>query len=316
MKILVTGGAGFIGSHLIKRLLSDGHSVVNVDNLNEYYDPQLKRDRLAQFAKPIAHHELDIADLDALSAIFTEHKFDTICHLAAQAGVRYSIENPHVYARSNYVGTLNVFELAKQHSVPHVVFASTSSVYGKNTKMPYTETDPVDHPVSIYSASKRACELLAHSYNHLFDLNISCLRFFTVYGPWGRPDMAFFKFTKAIIDGETIDVYNEGKMSRDFTYVDDIVDGIVRTLGKPNGFAVYNLGNGSPVELMDFIKAIENAVGKEATKEFKPLQPGDVLATWADITKAKSELGYQPTTDVQTGINKFVEWYREYYKKA
>lgn len=313
MNILVTGGAGFIGSHTILRLLGEGHSVVNVDNLNEYYDPDLKKARLVQFEDRIDHYTIDIADKEALAEIFKNHSFDAICHLAAQAGVRYSIENPHIYAQANYIGTLNIFELAKQHNIPHVVFASTSSVYGMNEKMPYAEYDRVDGPISIYAASKRAGELLAHSYCHLFDMNITCLRFFTVYGPFGRPDMALFKFTKAMLEGKPIEVFNQGEMQRDFTYIDDIVDGVIRAHAHPSGFTIYNLGNGKPVLLMDFVKAVEQALDTKAQIEHKPMQPGDVASTWADTTKAQKELGYQSTTNVTEGVKTFVEWYQSYY---
>ncbi len=310
---LVTGGAGFIGSQVIRTLLSEGHTVVNVDVMNDYYDPELKRARLALFRDRITHYEIDIGDLAELESVFEKHSFDGIFHLAAQAGVRYSIENPFVYAHANYVGTLNLFELAKRKSVPHIVAASTSSVYGLNEDMPFTEADRVDTPISIYSATKRGTELLAHAYHHLFGLNITMLRFFTVYGPWGRPDMALFKFTKAIIAGEPLEVYNGGNMKRDFTYVDDIVAGVLLAMEKAHGFSTYNLGKGSPTGLMEYIRTIEEAVGKKAVFDMKPMQLGDVSETWADITKARTELGYDPQTSVKEGVPKFVEWYRAYY---
>jgi UDP-glucuronate 4-epimerase len=310
---LVTGGAGFIGSHVIHALLRDGHTVVNIDSMNDYYDPTLKRARLARLEDSITHYEIDIADERALEEVFKKHQFDAVCHLAAQAGVRYSIENPFIYARSNYVGTLNIFEYAKRYAVSHVVAASTSSVYGLNDTMPFIETDRVDTPVSIYAATKRGTELLAHAYHHLFDMHITMLRFFTVYGPWGRPDMALFKFTKAILAGEPIPVFNGGDMKRDFTYVDDIVSGVVSALEHPSGFKMYNLGKGSPTDLMEYIHTIEDAVGKKALLDMQPMQPGDVHATWADITAAQADLGYHPKTSVSLGVPQFVEWYRSYY---
>ncbi len=314
--ILVTGGAGFIGSHLIIRLLELGHEVVCIDNLNEYYDPGLKNARLAQFEGRIKFYKADIADKEALEKIFAENRIDRICHFAAQAGVRYSLENPFVYAESNYVGTLNLFELAKRNKISHIVFASTSSVYGLNEDMPFKEDQRVDTPVSIYSASKRGCELLAHVYHHLFGMDITCLRFFTVYGPFGRPDMALFRFTKNILEGKPIDVYNHGDMMRDFTYVGDIVEGFVLALDKPMGFEIINLGNGSPVKLMDYISTIEKELGKKAVINFMDMQPGDVKETSADISKARKLLGFNPKVDVQEGVKRFVAWYRDYFGVA
>ncbi len=311
---LVTGGAGFIGSHLILALLQGGHAVVNIDSINDYYDPSLKRARLALFSDRITHYEIDIADLASLEDVFWKHTFDGIFHLAAQAGVRYSIENPFIYGRSNYMGTLNLLELAKRSNVPHIVSASTSSVYGLSEDMPFKEEARVDTPISIYSATKRGTELLAHAYHHLFEMNITMLRFFTVYGPWGRPDMALFKFTKAIIEGTPLPVYNGGDMKRDFTYVDDIVSGVIGAMEKARGFSTYNLGKGSPTGLMEYIETIEEAVGKKAVLDMMPMQAGDVHATWADITKAQKELGYDPKTSVKDGVPKFVEWYRDYYR--
>ncbi len=315
MHILVTGGAGFIGSHVILELLKRGDTVVNIDNMNEYYDPALKRARLARFKDKIEHHEIDIVDKVAVEEIFKKHTFDVVCHLAAQAGVRYSIQNPFIYAQTNYIGTLNILEYAKQYKVPHVVLASTSSVCGKNEKMPFSEDDRVDTPLSIYAASKRAGELLAHSYNHLFGLNVTILRFFTVYGPWGRPDMALFLFTKAILAGEPIKVFNHGNMKRDFTYIDDTVSGVIAAIRKePRGFRIYHLGNGKTVPLMDYIKTVEETLGKKAVMELLPMQDGDVAETCADITKAGRELGYDPKTDVSVGVPKFVAWYLEYHQ--
>ncbi len=316
MHVLVTGGAGFIGSHVILELLARGDTVVNIDNMNEYYDPELKRARLARFEDKIEHYEIDIADKEAVEAVFKKHTFDVVCHLAAQAGVRYSIENPFVYAQTNYIGTLNILEYAKQYKVPHVVMASTSSVYGANTKMPFSEDDRVDTPISIYAASKRATELLAHSYHHLFGMHITILRFFTVYGPWGRPDMALFLFTDAIMHGRPIKVFNNGNMKRDFTYIDDTVSGVVSAVHKePQGFIIYHLGNGTPVPLMEYIRIIEETLGTKAELEMLPMQLGDVADTSADIHKAQKELGYEPKTSVQVGVPKFIAWYKSYYKK-
>lgn len=313
MNVLVTGGAGFIGSHLILRLLDEGHDVICMDNMNDYYDPNLKKARLNLFQDKIKFYKVDIANKEEIEKIFKENKIDKICHLAAQAGVRYSLENPFIYADSNYVGTLNILEFAKRYGVNHIVFASTSSIYGLNEKMPFNEGDRVDTPISIYSASKRACELLAFSYCHLFKLNVTCLRFFTVYGPFGRPDMALFKFTKNILEDKSIEVYNNGDMKRDFTYVGDIVEGFVRALGKPLGFEVINLGCGDPVRLIDFIKIIEKILGKEAKKNFMPIQPGDVKETYADISKAKELLCYEPKVKVEEGVSLFIEWFKKYY---
>lgn len=316
MRILLTGGAGFIGNTLALRLLQDGHEVVVVDNVNDYYDPSLKEARLARLPQGVVVKRIDIADFEALDRVFADHgPFDKVAHLAAQAGVRYSLDHPLVYAQSNYVGTQNVFECAKQHNVPHVVFASTSSVYGKSRELPYREDMRVDEPLSVYAASKRACELLAYSYNSLFGLDITALRFFTVYGPWGRPDMAFFLFTKAILEGTPIELYNGGDMRRDFTYVDDIVEGFVRALERPNGFQIYNLGRGRSVYLKDFLHCIEQELSKTTQVIEKPMQPGDVPETFADVSKAQRELGYEAQIDVEEGVKRFIEWYREYYQK-
>lgn len=314
MHILVTGGAGFIGSHVILELLRRGNTVVNIDNINEYYDPALKRARLDRFHDKVRTYEIDIADTEALETVFKEHAFDAVCHLAAQAGVRYSIQNPFIYGQTNYIGTLNILEFAKRYAVPHVVLASTSSVCGKNEKMPFSEDDRVDTPMSIYAASKRATELLAYSYNHLFGLNVTVLRFFTVYGPWGRPDMALFLFTKAILADEPIKVFNHGNMKRDFTYIDDTVSGVVSAIHRgPHGYEIFHLGNGKVVPLMEYIRTIEQTLGKKAKMEMLPMQDGDVAETCADITKAQRELGYAPKTDVTEGVPKFIEWYLAYH---
>ncbi|MBI3020336.1 MAG: SDR family NAD(P)-dependent oxidoreductase [Parcubacteria group bacterium] len=311
--ILVTGAAGFIGSHVTRALLLQGYKVVAVDNMNEYYDPRLKRARLALFKKDIAFYKLNIADRVALEKVFKKHKIDKICHLAAQGGVRYSIENPFVYGESNVVGTINIFELAKRNGITHVVFASSSSIYGLNT-IPFRESDDAQTPISIYAATKRAGELIAHNYCHLFGLNITCLRFFTVYGPWGRPDMSPHTFTSAILQERPITLYNNGNMKRDFTYITDVVSGIVAALKKPLGFTIFNIGNDTPVKLIDYIRAIESASGKKAIISFKPLQAGDVVDTHADIRKARKLLGYNPKTGIKEGMKNFMEWYRKYYK--
>jgi len=314
MNILVTGGAGFIGSHFIKKLIGK-HEIICIDNMNEYYDVSIKQARLAEFKDNIKFYQIDIADKDALEKVFKENKIDKICHFAAQAGVRYSLENPFIYADSNYIGTLNLFEFAKRYKVDHVVFASTSSIYGLNTEMPFTEDQRVDTPISIYSASKRGCELLGHTYNHLFGLNVTCLRFFTVFGPFGRPDMALFIFTKNILEDKPINVYNNGNMMRDFTYVEDIAEGFLLAMDKPMGFEIINIGAGNPTKLMDYIKYIEENLKKKAKINFMGMQPGDVKATWADISKAKKLLDYEPKVDVKTGVRRFIEWYRGYYNK-
>ena len=313
MKVLVTGGAGFIANQLILTLVAEGHEVTTVDSMTDYYDLTLKEARLARLPESVVVQRVDITDREAMEQIYQTGKFDAVCHLAAQAGVRYSLECPDVYVQSNYVGTFTIFELAKQFNVPHVVFASTSSVYGTSPDLPFTETDPVTTPMSIYAATKRGCELMAANYNHLYDLNVTCLRFFTVYGPWGRPDMALFKFTKNMLAGEPIDVYNNGDMKRDFTYIDDIVSGFSLALKKPMGHEIINLGNGKPVALTEFITCLEAELGITAQQNLMPMQPGDVYETFADTTKAKTLLGYEPKTDVAEGIHNFVSWYREYY---
>jgi len=334
MKVLVTGAAGFIGSALSIRLLDRGHKVFGIDNHSDYYDPKLKEARLTRHAEhPNYHHFLmDIEDGKAVQELFKEHQFEGVVNLAAQAGVRYSIENPLAYINTNIVGFGHILEGCRHNNVGHLVYASSSSVYGSNTKMPFSVHDNIDHPLSLYAASKKANELMAHTYSHLYDLPTTGLRFFTVYGPWGRPDMALFKFTRAMLAGEKIQVFNYGKHSRDFTYVDDIVEGIVRVLDKPakpnphwNGnnpdpatskapWRVYNIGNNNPVELMDYIEALENSLGIKAEKELLPLQPGDVPDTYADVDDLVEEFNYKPLMNVKQGVENFVVWYMKYNK--
>ena len=333
MKFLVTGAAGFIGFHVCERLLKAGHQVVGIDNMNSYYDVSLKQARLDLLASEnFTFHKLDLADNAGIASLFADEKFDRVIHLAAQAGVRYSIENPHVYAESNLMGHLNVLEGCRHNKVRHLVYASSSSVYGLNSKMPFSTDDSVDHPVSLYAATKKANELMSHTYSHLYGLPTTGLRFFTVYGPWGRPDMALFKFTKAMIEGNSIDVYNYGKMKRDFTYIDDIVEGIIRlqdVIPQPNPdwtvetgspatssapYHIYNIGNSEPVELMDYITALEEALGIEAKKNMMPVQPGDVLETSADTKPLYDVVGFKPQTSVKDGVKNFVDWYRDFYK--
>ena len=334
MKILVTGAAGFIGMHVSQILLARGDEVVGIDNLNDYYDPQLKRDRLARLTPlPGFRFELmDIVDRAAMDALFERERFDRVVHLAAQAGVRYSLSNPRAYIDSNVVGFTNVVEGCRHSKVAHLVYASSSSVYGGNTALPFSEHHNIDHPVSLYAATKKANELMAHTYSHLFALPTTGLRFFTVYGPWGRPDMALFLFTKAILEGRTIDVYNHGEMVRDFTYVDDIAQGVVRVLDRPATadpdfdasrpdparsnapYRIFNIGNNSPVLLMDFITAIERSLGRSATKNFMPLQDGDVPATCADVSELEAWTGFKPGTSIEDGVGRFVAWYRGYFK--
>ncbi|MEN9920418.1 MAG: hypothetical protein RL538_311 [Candidatus Parcubacteria bacterium] len=315
MKYLVTGGAGFIGHHLVLKLLDEGHEVTVVDSVNDYYDPAIKEARLKRFPDTVDVQRIDITDREALEGIFERGNFDAVAHLAAQAGVRYSLEHPEVYVQANYVGTFNIFDLAKKYGVKKVVLASTSSVYGTSTNMPFTESELAPVPMSIYAATKRATEFLGATYNHLYGMDVICLRFFTVYGPWGRPDMALFLFTDKILKGESIDVFNNGEMRRDFTYVDDIVSGFSLALEKGKGYEIFNLGNGTPVNLMDFIRVIEEELGKKADINYMPLQPGDVPETFADVSKAKNMLGYQPQTSVETGVKNFIAWYRDYYGK-
>ena len=313
---LVTGVAGFIGFYIARSLLEKGDMVVGIDNLNPYYDVSLKKARLEQI---ISHNNFsfyheDINNLDALKRIFSQHQIDRICNLAAQAGVRYSIQNPFIYQESNVGGFLNLLEMARQFPVSNLVFASSSSVYGNNKKLPFSVEDSVDTPISLYGATKRADELMAYAYSHLFEILITGLRYFTVYGPWGRPDMALFLFTSSILDGSPIDIYNFGKMKRDFTYIDDIVDGTISALNSPFRYEIFNLGNSKTVELMELIKIIEEELGIEAKKNFFPLQPGDVPETYANIEKTKKMLGFNPKTSIRTGIRKFLNWYRDYYK--
>ncbi len=334
MKVLVTGAAGFIGMHTTQRLLARGDEVVGVDNLNDYYDVQLKRDRLQQLT-PLSGFkfaQLNLADQQATQQLFATEKFQRVINLAAQPGVRYSLQNPHAYVESNIVGFLNVLEGCRHHQVEHLVYASSSSVYGANTHMPFSVHDNVDHPVSLYAATKKSNELMAHTYSHLFGLPTTGLRFFTVYGPWGRPDMSPSLFASAIQAGQAINVFNQGKMQRDFTYIDDIVEGVIRVLDKtatpdaafdparPDAatshapFRVYNIGNHEPVALMDFIGAIEDALGKEAIKNMLPMQDGDVVATYADIEDLRQAVGFSPATSLKNGVEKFVAWHRDYYK--
>ncbi|MFQ5598459.1 MAG: NAD-dependent epimerase [Nitrospiria bacterium] len=334
MKYLVTGAAGFIGYHVTRRLLNNGHEVVGLDNLSDYYDIQLKRDRLKTLeGRPhFRFLEADISDREGMTHVFNQGWYDRVIHLAAQAGVRYSLENPHAYVDSNLVGFMHILEGCRISETPHLVYASSSSVYGANTKMPFSVHHNVDHPVSLYAATKKANELMAHTYSHLYRLPMTGLRFFTVYGPWGRPDMALFLFTKAILAGVPIDVYNHGKMQRDFTYIDDIVEGVIRvseTLPKPNRnwsgeapdsatstapYKIYNIGNNQPVELLNMIEILEQALGKKAERRLMPMQPGDVPATYADVDDLIKDVGFKPQTPIAEGIEKFVEWYRGYYR--
>lgn len=317
MKILVTGAAGFIGSHVSQALLAAGHEVVGIDNLNSYYDVQLKLDRLQWFvdSPKFKFIQLDLADREGMEALFMAHDFDVVINLAAQAGVRYSIDYPHAYADSNLVGFLHVLEGCRQGKVKHLVFASSSSVYGENKKIPFAVEDRVDNPISLYAATKKSNELMAHAYAHLYDFKVTGLRFFTVYGPWGRPDMAYFKFTKAISENKTIDVYNHGKMQRDFTYIDDVVQAVVRLTEQAAkyNYKIYNIGNHHPETLEDFIVAIENAMGKKADKNYLPMQAGDVPSTYADVEDLRRDVGFTPATSLQDGITKFVTWYKDYY---
>ena len=333
MNFLVTGAAGFIGFHVSQRLLAAGHQVVGIDNLNDYYDVNLKHARLNLIkANPgFTFIEMDLADRDAMASLFDQNRFQRVIHLGAQAGVRYSIENPHAYADANLIGHLNILEGCRHHKIEHLLYASSSSVYGLNRKMPFSTEDSVDHPVSLYAATKKANELMSHTYSHLYQLPTTGLRFFTVYGPWGRPDMALFKFTRAIIAGEAIDVYNQGQMKRDFTYIDDIAEAIVRLqdvipqkddnwtveTGSPATssapYRVYNIGNSQPVTLMSYIEAIEKALGITANKNLMPMQPGDVLETSADTSALFEAIGFKPQTGVEEGVKKFVDWYRDFY---
>ncbi|WP_337022452.1 MULTISPECIES: NAD-dependent epimerase [unclassified Pantoea] len=335
MKFLVTGAAGFIGFHVSQRLLAAGHQVVGIDNLNDYYDVSLKQARLDQI---LQHPEfiflkMDLADRQAISSLFEDHAFDRVIHLGAQAGVRYSIDNPHAYADANLIGHLNILEGCRHHKVGHLLYASSSSVYGLNRKMPFSTDDSVDHPISLYAATKKANELMSHTYSHLYQLPTTGLRFFTVYGPWGRPDMALFKFTRAMLAGEQIDVYNRGQMSRDFTYIDDIAEAIVRMqdvipqanenwtveAGSPATssapYRVYNIGNSQPTSLMTYIESLEKALGIEAKKNMLPMQPGDVLNTSADTQPLYDAIQFRPQTRVEQGVQNFVDWYRRFYQQ-
>jgi UDP-glucuronate 4-epimerase len=349
MKILVTGAAGFIGYHLAIKLLKRGDDVVGIDSINDYYSVKLKHDRLGEtgikkrnirYGKKVESDkyprhsfiQLKLEDKKGIDRLFARENFDKVCHLAAQAGVRYSLQNPMAYVESNITGFINILEVCRYNSIQHLIYASSSSVYGLNEAMPFSIHDNVDHPISLYAASKKSNELMAHTYSHLFGIPTTGLRFFTVYGPWGRPDMALFLFTRAIIKGKPIQVFNEGNMRRDFTYIDDIVEGVVRVIDNPpvgNKFwtakdpdpassrapyKLYNIGNNNPVKLMDFIKAIEESVGKKAKKELLPIQPGDVQTTWADTSDLEKDLGYKPNTSMKEGVRKFVEWYMHYYK--
>ncbi|HED17734.1 MAG TPA: NAD-dependent epimerase [Gammaproteobacteria bacterium] len=334
MKILVTGAAGFIGMHLSERLLERGDEVVGIDNLNDYYDVQLKYDRLKKLEgyDRFTFIKMEIADRDAMQTLFEEQAFDRVMNLAAQAGVRYSLINPHAYVDSNLIGFVNILEGCRHTKVKHLVYASSSSVYGANTNMPFSAHDSVDHPVSLYAATKKSAELMAHTYSHLYNLPTTGLRFFTVYGPWGRPDMSPSLFAGAILRGESIDVFNEGKMQRDFTYIDDIVEGVVRVIDKvaesdpefdtsasdPSysyaPYRIYNIGNNEPVELMTFIETIEEAIGKKAQKNMMGMQNGDVVATYANIDELNNAVGFRPSTQLSEGIPKFIKWYREYHK--
>jgi UDP-glucuronate 4-epimerase len=328
--VLVTGAAGFIGFHVSQRLMKQGRRVLGVDNLSPFYDEGLKAARLQILRQEPKFDflKIDIADLRSIEELFTQHEFDEIIHLAAQAGVRYSLENPHVYVQSNVVGFVNLLEAARKKKTPHFVFASSSSVYGANKKTPFSEKDNVDHPVSLYAATKKSDELIAHVYAHLYTLPLTGLRFFTVYGPWGRPDMALFKFCKSIIEGTPIEVFNHGKMLRDFTYIDDIVEGVVRTMERPPAqppgsadgasaeYRIYNIGNNQPVELMRLIHVLEQKIGKKAVIQMLPMQAGDVPATYADIDELSAATGYRPCTPIERGVEHFVDWYISHYKIA
>jgi UDP-glucuronate 4-epimerase len=314
MKVLLTGVAGFIGMHCARRLLARGDKVVGIDNLNAYYSVKLKKDRLKQLAgKTFAFEKVDIADAGSLRRLFARHKPDRVLHLAAQAGVRYSLENPAAYVDSNLVGFANLLECCRARPPRHLVYASSSSVYGTNPELPWSESQNVDHPISLYAASKKSNELMAHVYSHLFGLRTTGLRFFTVYGPWGRPDMSAMLFASAIMKGKPIDVFNRGRMQRDFTYIDDIVEGTIRVLDKPAPYAVYNIGNHSPVALLDYISALERALGKKAKLRMRPMQPGDIQATYADTRALRAAVGFRPATPLEAGLARFAQWFKSYY---
>ncbi|MDC0091613.1 NAD-dependent epimerase [Gammaproteobacteria bacterium] len=334
MKFLVTGAAGFIGFHVCQTLLKRGDEIVGIDNINDYYDISLKEARLERLAveSNFSFHKVDLTEKEKISSLFIEYSFDAVINLAAQAGVRYSITNPEAYIESNIVGFLNILEACRHNEIEHLVYASSSSVYGMNGSMPFSIHDNVDHPISLYAASKKSNELMAHTYSHLYNLPTTGLRFFTVYGPWGRPDMACFLFTKAITEGRPIQVFNNGEMRRDFTFIDDIVNGIIKVVDKPAQknnswnamepdpgtssapYRIYNIGNNTPVALKDFIAILEKEIGIEAIKEYLPLQDGDVVATFADIEDLRNDLGYQPLTNIASGLKQFVEWYKEFYR--
>src|SRR5947209_13483292 len=329
MEILVTGAAGFIGMHVATRLLQAGYNVVGLDNLSDYYDVRLKKARLKELIRypQFQFAKMDLADRQEVEALFAARKFERVIHLAAQAGVRYSLENPHVYVQTNLAGFTNILEACRHHPVNHLVYASSSSVYGANKKLPFSVQDNVDHPISLYAASKKANELMAHAYSHLFQIPTTGLRFFTVYGPWGRPDMAMFLFTKAILEGKPIDVFNEGKMQRDFTYIDDIVEGVLLVADRPPApnssdgpstapYKLYNIGNHSPVELMKVIEVLEKCLGKTARRNMLPMQPGDVPATFADVDDLMRDTGFRPGTPIEVGLERFVRWYQTHYVPA
>ncbi|EIU0339448.1 NAD-dependent epimerase [Staphylococcus pseudintermedius] len=334
MKILITGVAGFIGSHLAKKLIAKDHEIIGVDNINDYYDPKLKEDRLKSIGdKNFKFYKTDIEDDQKLSEIFEEHHPSVVVNLAAQAGVRYSLENPRAYIDSNIIGFMNILECARHYHIDNLIYASSSSVYGANTSKPFSTSDNIDHPLSLYAATKKSNELMAHTYSHLYNIPTTGLRFFTVYGPWGRPDMALFKFTDAIVHDRPIDVYNHGQMMRDFTYVDDIVEAMSRLIKRPaqpnnewNGakpdpgssyapYKIYNIGNNSPVRLMAFVEAIENKLAKTAQKNFMELQPGDVPETYANVDDLYRDINFKPETSIQEGVNQFIDWYLDYYDK-
>jgi UDP-glucuronate 4-epimerase len=325
MKILVTGVAGFIGYHLATRLLAEGNDVYGIDNLNDYYDVSLKQARLQQILPQsnFTFDYLDISDRTLVAELFAANDFDVVVHLAAQAGVRYSLHNPHAYVDSNLVGFTNILEGCRHNSIKHLIFASSSSVYGANTKVPFAVSDNVDRPISLYAATKKANELMAHAYSHLYQIPITGLRFFTVYGAWGRPDMAYFKFVKAIAEDRPIDIYNFGKMKRDFTYIDDVIEAVTRIITKKpltlNGqppYKIYNLGNNQPIELNEFIATIETIMGKSARQNLLPMQPGDVVSTYADVQELIADFDFQPSTSITLGLEKFVSWYQEYYQAS
>ncbi len=329
MKILISGSAGFIGFHAVKKFLELGHEVVGIDNINDYYDTDLKKARLQQISSTrFKFIKADFADNIAVKKVFNDHVFDRVLHLGAQAGVRHSISNPNDYVNSNLVGFVNILEAVRHAKVPHLVYASSSSVYGMNKKIPFSENDNVDYPISLYAATKKSNELMAHTYSHLYNIPTTGLRFFTVYGPWGRPDMAYFLFTKAILDGKEINIFNKGEMERDFTYIDDVINGIIKIIDQPPSinstplldsqyssapYKIFNIGNNKPENLLYFIEVIEKCLGKKSKKNFLPMQPGDVIRTYANIESLYDEIGYKPVTPIEEGLEKFVDWYKKYY---